>query len=117
MLQFNTLTSIHTDLDGSEYEYETLASCAKREPLNHCDRQSFYGKAEKIEYINDKNEHCFALFSYGILICVYNCEKDLLHTSKRYWNFNATTRRHQIAFLEDLEHYLNPYEIYDRLTA
>lgn len=111
-------TSIYTDLDNNQYGFTTYAK-PKVLQLEHCDNLSFktYCKAKKVFFNNSNNELCIALLSYGAIVGIYNTFTNTLHTSKRYWNKNIITKRHQYAFLKDLKAYLDPNDVYIRLTA
>ncbi|CCI81618.1 hypothetical protein [Lactobacillus hominis] len=104
--------SVHMDLDKSKLEKKfEFAKYDDMEDLNHCDRHSFYGKAYKT--VTKRYE---ALYSYDTLICVYDKLKNILHVSKYYWNYSATTRRHQIGFLDDVFGDPISGDIYQRLS-
>lgn len=100
------------DLDGSRLEKKfEFADFDDVEDLNHCDRQSFYGKAYK-----SVTKRYDVLYSYDTLICVYDKLKKALHASKHYWNYSATTRRHQSCFLDDVFGDPASGDIYQRLS-
>ena len=104
------------DLDKSQLDKEANQSDAKMLDLEHCDRKSFYGKAKKI-YFKENNHSYLALFSYDTLICVFDMTSRTLHVSKIYWNWSATTRRHQASFLDDIfENSSEAYDTYQRLS-
>ena len=109
----NSRVIIYTDLDSIALK-DKAYSFSKRVNLKHCDRLSFYGKAKKAT-----EGRYTALFSYDTLICVYDKAANTLHVGK-YWNYSATTRRHEMSFLDDLfdNSMSNPqtaYDVYDRL--
>ena len=91
----NSRVIIYTDLDSIALK-DKAYSFSKRVNLKHCDRLSFYGKAKKAT-----EGRYTALFSYDTLICVYDKAANTLHVGK-YWNYSATTRRHEMSFLDDL---------------
>lgn len=104
---------IRTNLTGSVLESEAYRSLSPVKDLEHCDRKSFYGKAKKAEF-NINGFNYIALYSYDRLIAVYSEKSKILMVSN-YWNWSATTRRHEYAFLQDVFTDRVAYEIYNRL--
>ena len=66
---------------------------AKRFYLEPADgRASFYNKCF-VELIDGEA----VLYSYNVIICIYNLSKKTLFKTK-YFNYSATTKRHQKSF-------------------